>query len=364
MSLRIAIDARLTNGSSTGDSTYWTCLTEALATLEDDFHLLLYSNAPSPSWIPENPKLSWRFIPARSARWWSYVAFPLAAKRDLADVIHTQYSLSPLAGRHGVTTVHDVSFFINPTWFPLRHRTILRKTVPSSVRRASAVITVSHTSKKEIDFYIPGFEHKIRPIYNACPPWIQRVPKQHAREEVLNRFGIEGPYMLSVGTRWPRKNFALASEAARLLQKEMHLPLVITGKEGWGAQNSVDPGSELRVGYVERGDLSFLYSAASIYVLPSLHEGFGIPMLEAWRCGTPVLCSRGGALPEIAGDAAFVENSWNAVDWAARILSLWEDEGKLTEMRERGLRREAEFSWDRAARETLQVYREVADAGS
>jgi glycosyltransferase involved in cell wall biosynthesis len=161
-----------------------------------------------------------------------------------------------------------------------------------------------------------------------------------------------------VGTRWPRKNFSLAVEAFRKVNEANAFELAVTGKFGWGVESTV-PGASL-TGYVDQQDLSALYSAAELFLMPSRHEGFGIPMLEAWRCGTPVLCSSGGALPEIAGTAAFVEESWEADEWAGTIKRILGDAGKLKAMRQRGEEREKQFTWDKAARETLALYRKVA----
>lgn len=356
--IEVAIDARLIGGSSTGDSTYWTCLVDSLTRIGPEIRLLLFSNAPAPATIPKASNIVWKMIPAKSSRWWSYVAFPLAARRAGAQVVHTQYSLSPLTGRRGITTIHDVSFLIDPTWFRPRDRFILTQTVPASTRRARAVITVSDTSKSEIERLIPAGCGKVHRIYNACPPWIYPLDRSDALASVRNRFGVDRPYLLAVGTRWPRKNFQLAVDAYSAWAGSDSCDLVVTGKSGWG-EEKLGPGVRA-VGYVDARELSALYSGASLYVIPAKHEGFGITMLEAWRCGAPVLCSCGGALPEVAGDAAFVERSWSGEAWADSIDRLLKDAGTLSEMRSRGYEREKTFSWDEAAAQTLAVYRSVA----
>src|SRR5579885_1319148 len=111
---QIAIDARLVGGQSTGDSTYWLGLLTGLSRINTNFRFLLFSNAPRPPGIPESPAFQWVRLPSRNSRWWSLVRFPLLARRMNADALHTQYSLSPLAGSIGITTIHDVSFFIGP----------------------------------------------------------------------------------------------------------------------------------------------------------------------------------------------------------------------------------------------------------
>lgn len=352
MSLRtVALDARLVGGTNTGDSSYWTGLLHGLSKAERDLRFLLISNAPKPQGIPNSDNFSWIHLPAGSSRWWSYVSFPLKARKLGAGVIHTQYSLSPLVGHRGVTTVHDVSFLIGPEWFKPRDRLILSKTVPASVRRARKVIAVSNTCKGEIEQHIPAAKGKVEAIYNGLPPWVEKVDDP---APVLKGLGVEQPYLLTVGTQWPRKNMKLAIDAAAKVEG---CRLVVTGKSGWGDQAA---GSHVQaVGYVDNSQICALYSGASLYLAPSRHEGFGIPVIEAFACGCPVLCSTGGALPEVAGDAAEVEPTWEPDHWADSIRHLLADSSKLGELRRRGFERVKKFDWVESARKTANVYREI-----
>lgn len=341
----VALDARLVGGTSTGDSSYWTGLLYGLSKLDLDLRFLLLSNAPKPAGIPESANFEWIRVPTHSSRWWSYVAFPMAARKLGAEAIHTQYSLSPLAGNRGITTIHDVSFFIGPEWFKPRDRMILSRTVPSAARRARKIIGVSHTCVKEIEQYIPAAKGKTTAIYNGLPPWVHRVEDP---QPVLDKYGIEKPFLLTVGTQWPRKNMKLAIDAAKDHR------LIVTGKSGWGDQAQANA-----VGYVSNEELCALYSAASLYLAPSRHEGFGIPVVEAFACGCPVICSTGGALPEVAGDAAIVEPTWDTDHWAQTIRDALADSSKLQELRRRGFERAKQFDWVESARQTVNVYREV-----
>ncbi|HRF61261.1 MAG TPA: glycosyltransferase family 1 protein [Fimbriimonadaceae bacterium] len=358
--MTVAIDARLVGGRHTGDTTYWHGLLAGLARTSADVRFLLYSNAPRPEGIPDDPRMVWIPLPHRSPRWWSLVAFPLAARRAGANVIHTQYNLSPLAGKAGVTTVHDVSFFIGPQWFTAKDRFMLRRFVPRSCARAARVITVSETSKREIEQFIPRARGKVVVTPNALNPAIRPWQRDAAQAHVRDRLGIEGPFLLTVGTRWPRKNMRLAIDAARLLPPSLPHRLVVSGKPGWGDDGDLADPRIVATGYVEDDDLSALYSCADLYLAPSRHEGFGLPLLEAFACGCPVLCSTGGAMPEVAGDAAAIEPSWEPSAWAERIGNLLADSGTLGSMRERGYARLTRFDWQSTAAKTLSVYREVA----
>ena len=348
-----AIDARLVCEQNTGDSSYWTGLLYGFAAANPDARILLLSNTPQPVGIPKSEIFTWIYLRGRSRRW-SYLTFPLAARSLGATAIHTQYSLSPLVGSNGFTTVHDVSFMIGPQWFKPIDRFMLTKSIPSAVRRAKKVFTVSETARDELTRFFPSAAGKTIVTYNACPPWIQPIRQDVARQTVAKELGVEGPYLLTVGTRWPRKNMQLATRAVDLLPPEMPHQIVVTGKAGWGPE---DLGSRGRsVGYVSNEIMSALYSGAELYLAPSLHEGFGIPVLEAFKCGCPVLCSSGGALPEVAEGAAVVESSWNPADWASTIQEILSDSSKIEHLRQAGSRREKQFSWKKTARQTLNAY--------
>lgn len=351
MKLTVAFDARLLGQHKTGDTSYWRGLVRGLMSIEPNVRFLLMSNAPKPSGIPDSDDFRWITAGSQNNRWWSLVQFPLMARKLGAKVVHTQYNLSPLAGRHGVTTIHDVSFFIGPQWFSPRDRFLLQTQIPASVRRAARVLTVSETSKKDIEHWVPASVGKVRVTPNALGDNISVMPDAEAAS-VVAAMGVVEPYLLTVGTRWPRKNFALAVEAAKMAGKQ----LVVIGQEGWGG----DPSGPCYTGYVDDRQLTACYQRASLYLAPSFHEGFGIPLLEAFACRCPVMCSSGGALPEVSGGAAEVMESFEPQQWSDRIFSLLSDSSKLEAMRQRGLTRVGDFSWEETARLTCDAYREAA----
>lgn len=352
-----AIDARLLSTHNTGDTSYWRGLVGGLFALAPDANLLLVSNTPAPASVPQAWKDAWLTVPG-SSRWWSLVRFPLVARQLRAGAVHTQYNVSPLV-RNGVTTVHDVSFLIGPEWFQPRDRFLLRTQVPASMKRARRVITVSETSKREISRFVPSVSGKVVVTPNALGDNVRPLDPSAARAQVKEELGLEGPFILTLGTRWPRKNMKLAIESCAQLPTHLPHKLVVAGKAGWGDLPRND--RTLFPGYVSDELLSALYSAADLYLCPSFHEGFGIPLLEAFACGCPVLCSPGGALPEVAGHAAEVAPNFEPKTWANLTESLLTDSGKLEAMRQAGRVRVRDFSWSETARLTEQVYREVAD---
>lgn len=257
-----------------------------------------------------------------------------------------------------MTTVHDVSFMIEPDWFKPKDRVLLQWQVPASCRRARKVLTVSETSKGEIERLIPGTRGKVVVTPNALGDNIMPVSPEQARQVVAESFGVAGPYLFALGTRWPRKNLRLAVEAFQRLGPAMGLSLVVSGQPGWGVEANC-PGV-VYTGYVSDEQLSALYCGASLFLLPSLHEGFGIPILEAFACSCPVLCGPGGAMPEVAGGAARVTAGYSAEEWAGAVADLLSDSSNLDAMRARGHERLQHYDWGTTARLTTDVYREVA----
>lgn len=318
--------------------------------VNDEFYL--FSNIAKPPNVPSAPNLRWHVVSASNSRIWSLVSFPRVARKLGCEVTHVQYSLSPFA-INPVTTIHDVSFFIGPEWFPQKDRKLLQKTVPMSARMAKRVITVSETSRQEIVRYIPGTRDKVRVALNAVPYWIEKVESVEA-EKVLLSLGIRAPFFLTVGTNWARKNMQLAVDATR----NIGIPLIVTGKQG----DAIKAPHVRAVGYVDNATLSALYSTCSMYIAPSLHEGFGIPILEAFRCGAPVICGYGGAMPEVAGTCAIVKRDYDAISWEQSIREAMSQPSRLEAMRSAAIRRESGFSWDQSAIKHMEIYKEALES--
>ena len=289
-------------------------------------------------------------------------------ERKLATggIYHATEHLLPWMARPSVMTVHDLIFERFPQHHTLANRAFLRVAMPLFVRRADAIIAVSrHTKRDILDLYgTPpqkvvvvgeGIEDHFRP---AEEEEIQRVQDQYA---------IRRPYLLMVGTLEPRKNHALAFEAlARLKAAGWPHCLVVAGGRGW-LFDTVKSEVELLgladdvifTGRVPEEDLPPLYSGADCFLMPSLYEGFGIPVLEAMACGAPVVCSTASSLPEVAGDAALYIESLAADALAAQVREVLSKPETARQMRDEGLRQATRFCWRTAALETAEVYKAV-----
>jgi glycosyltransferase involved in cell wall biosynthesis len=268
-----------------------------------------------------------------------------------------------------VVTVHDAFPFVTPATSTALERLIYRLWLPLALRRADAVITVSECSKRDILRYLPIQTEQVVVVPNA----VSASYRPLTAEEIapgLGRHGLEPGYLLFVGSVEPRKNLLRLLEAFALARREANRArLVIVGaRNAWidspvgAAVERLGLGDWVRfTGYVAEADLPALYNGAAGFAFPSLYEGFGLPVLEAMACGTPVVTSNVSSLPEVAGDAALLVDPCDTEALARSLQGLLTDADLRADLRERGLRRAALFSWGRTARETVEVYRKVRE---
>ncbi|HET7571938.1 MAG TPA: glycosyltransferase family 1 protein [Gaiellaceae bacterium] len=276
---------------------------------------------------------------ARELVWYPHLLGPLAARRGL-DVLHCPTYYAPVSsGVPVVVTVHDLAVWRHPEAFGRWTRLFVPRAVPRMLRGAARVIAVSEFTRRELVELLGVPAERIRVVPNGV-------------EAVFRPDGdaVEGEYVLAVGTLEPRKNLRRLAEAARLAGRE----LWVAGDAGWGG---VELPGVRRLGRVSDEELARLLRGALCLAYPSLYEGFGIPVLEAMACGTPVVTSRGGATEEVAGGAAVLVDP---LDPEAIAAGLEEAVAGRDELRGRGLARAAAFTWDETARGTLDVYREVS----
>jgi glycosyltransferase involved in cell wall biosynthesis len=281
-----------------------------------------------------------------------------------AELYHaTEHLLLPLKRVPTVLTVHDLIYHL----FPEHHKPLnywfLNRAMPLFVQRAKAVIAVSESTKQDLIRCYGVHPDKITVVHEAAAPHF-RPASPEAIAAVRARYGLPEGFILTVGTIEPRKNLPRLLDALqRLRQGGDDARLVVVGSKGWLYQGFFGHLEELQLrdavlllGYVPDADLPAVYSAAKVFVLPSLYEGFGLSVLEAMACGTAVVCSRASSLPEVGGDAAHYFDPADVEEMAGAIGTVWHDEALRAEMGRRGLAQAAQFSWARAAEETMAVY--------
>lgn len=293
---------------------------------------------------------------------------PLAAKRLHADLLHVTYMPPPLPLRLVlVSTVHDVIHARHPEWFSRRDRIVLHAGVRDSTRRADAVLTVSEHARSEIISLYRANPAKVHVVYNAGNETLSALNQGRRTFQARKILGAEYPYLLAVGSLNPRKNIKRLIEAFAHLKKNAAIPhkLLLVGKAHWGHTelHTVAVTSEVErdvmfTGYVDDAQLVDLYQGADVFIYPSLFEGFGIPVLEAMTCGTPVVTSNTSSIPEVAGDAALLINPEKSESISKAILNILQDRDLASTLRSKGFERAKQFSWSSSAKQIRKIYLE------
>jgi len=279
-----------------------------------------------------------------------------------SDVFHSSDWLQPPTKAKKVTTIHDLTIYKHPESFISRggHDIVLnqKRRLSWVKRECDRVIVDSKATERDVIEILKIPKEKLRVIYLAADKNF-RPQKIKKIEKVKRKYKIKKDYLLAVGTYEPRKNFKRVVEAFRLLDNKK-LELVIVGKFGWGKLPSdfKHQTSNIKfLGFVPTGELPALYSGSSCFVYPSLYEGFGLPVLEAMACGCPVVTSGRGSLLEIAQNTAVLVDPLKTEDIAKGIARAVEEREVL---REKGLKKASQFSWEKTACQTLEVYQELA----
>ncbi len=257
-----------------------------------------------------------------------------------------------------VSVVHDLAFLERPYLLPFRYRLYWRW-MARSVERAARVVVPS-TATQRVVIEKLGVDHgMIRRIAYASAAVFSPVSKENGAE-VRRRFGVSGPFVLAVGTMEPRKNLRTLVVAMDGVNTgtNQEIPLVLVGRRGWGEGVAHRPWLH-QITDADDHDLAGLYSEASVFAMPSLDEGFGLPALEAMACGAPVIVADAGALPEVVGRAGLTVPPEDVEGWTRALASVLGDRVTLLNMRRRSLDRAGEFSWTQSARALAEVLRGV-----
>ena len=274
-----------------------------------------------------------------------------------------EHLLLPLRSAPTILTVHDLIFRHLPEHHKPLNRWYLNLALPLYCRRAGHIITVSEHSKSDLVSAYGIAEERISVIYEAADPRFRPQPSQ-AVADVRVRYGLPERYLLFIGTIEPRKNLSRLLAAFETVYADgLTDGLVIVGRPGWlyddfFARLEESPLRDAVVlpGYVPDEDLPAVCAGAQALVLPNIYEGFGLPVLEAMACKTPVVASNASSIPEIGGDAALYFDPLDVEAMVDAIRGLLRDVGLQDEMRRRGVSQAARFSWARAAAETCAVY--------
>jgi glycosyltransferase involved in cell wall biosynthesis len=369
--LRIAVDARPLAVTKTGVETYLGQMIHHLVAGDANLTLRLLTDRPwQAPW--DGDRCRSVTVPVRNqiprffSDGWILHDVPQALAADPVDVFFTALTKFPAGRTPSVVTVHDLGWRGIPKAYTLNERLRQYRWNWWAARRATRLVVVSEFTRADLTSWVPSCAARVRLIHEAVSPSWRRVEEPATLAAARGRVGIDGSFVLAVGTLSPKKNLEalMAGFTTLRLRGFARHQLVLVGKVGWKSDAilSAARGTQgvILAGYVEDEILRALYSAADLYVSAALYEGFGLPVLEAMACGTPVIAVKAGALPEVAGDAAlFCEPTPSGL--AKAMTQVLGDDGLRAELVARGTRRVAMFSWARAARDLASVLAEAAE---
>ncbi len=371
--MRIGIEGRTLQGRRYGVARYTKNLLSWFVRLEPENHYILYLSEPIDLRGFDQANLSFQVIGSdRIPLAWRHLYLPLRMKRDKVDIHFSPSYFVPLFKVCPyVVVVHDISFKAHPEWFARDLRMKFDDLFWPRVRAAERIITVSEYSKKEIVRLLGADPEKITVIYEAAEEFFKPIEDKERLKSIMEKYGVSEPFILTAGSIHTRRNLERLIEAVAIAGRRLGLTpwLLILGTPApfsppvdiWGTAAKFGIQQFIQhIEYVPEEDLLLLYNACALFAYPSLYEGFGLPVIEAMACGCPVLCSNLTSLPEVGGEAVVYFDPFEVESIAQAICEIFEDDNLKNRLKEEGKKRASSFSWERAARETLKVFHEIA----
>ena len=374
--MRIGIDARMYSTEFTGIGRYVYELVKQLKEIDDKNDYVLFMNEPEYSGFEETRHFKKILVKARHYSVREQLGYLWTLRRAKLDLMHFTHFNAPILYRKpSVVTIHDLtlSFFpgkkMNSAFYRMAYNTVLK----AAVRNAKKVIAVSENTKADLVNVAGTSPSKVEVIYEGVGEEFGPRGDKETQEDVKRKYSITRNFLLYTGVWRGHKNLVNLIKAFALLREgpEGHdLQLVITGEEDPYYPEVKRTVKELSLehhviytGMVPEKELVALYQTATAYVFPSLYEGFGLPPLEAMRCGTPVIASKSSCIPEICGEAsALYFDPYDPEDISNSIRKVLLDETLQKELRECGLKHSLKFSWEKMAQKTLEIYTEILES--
>ena len=367
--MKIAIDTRALAAVRTGGGNYAYYLLDALSRIDRKNEYLLCAHREAVGAVPalgENFRFKINKYPSGSL--WQQVCLPRLLVREKVSLFHSLLFTAPLCVRcPTIITVFDLSPLLFPGWHNWKVYLSIKAFLGASVRNAARIIAISESTKRDIVSVFKVKPEKVRVIPLAAGKRFSLRGKDEPEvKKICRKYAGDNRFILSVGTLEPRKNleFLICAYKSLLRQNLRNSPLLLlAGGKGWKYSNIFkrveSEGLKEKVvftGYVPDSELPELYNGASLFVFPSLYEGFGIPLLEAMSSGVPVIAGRHSSIPEVVGDGGKLMDGWDADEWALEMKRLLESRELSERMSTAALAQAQKFSWEKCARETLEVY--------
>ncbi|MEO0077059.1 MAG: glycosyltransferase family 1 protein [candidate division WOR-3 bacterium] len=302
---------------------------------------------------------------------WEWFSLPHFIKSQKLDILWGVCNfLPPVKSCKYIVTIHDLAPFVLPRSLPLVRRTYYRNCFTNSIRLADKIIVVSKSLKNDLIKYFPESAKKIIVIHCGLAEKFHPVVSKEQINKVRGKYRLPANFIFTLGVLEPKKNIErLILAYIELKKSHSNLPkLVIGGPRSYGWNNSKIfnlvtkyklSDEIIFTDFIDHTDLPEIYSISTIFVLPSLYEGFGLPVIEAMACGTPVITSNISSLPEVAGDAAVLVNPYSVSEIANAIKEVLSNEKERQLMVERGLENVKRFNWEKAAQKVIEVFEEV-----
>lgn len=370
----IGLDAHTLGSRVGGNETYIHGLISGLKKIDRKNEYILYltlDSLPNGS-LKESPNFKIkRLWPTHPLIRIPFV-MPFHLAQDRLDVSLFQFVAPPIAAGTYILSVHDLAYEHYPDCFKNHELLRLKMTTSYSARRAARVVTCSEYSKRDLVRFYRLRPDKIEVVYLGRGENFRPISDQEKIRRVRTKYGTGSKFVLYVGNIQPRKNLVRLIRAFGILKKRHSIvqKLVVVGEKAWLYSDAFkeirNQGLESEVvitGYVPEDDLPLLYNAADAFVYPSLFEGFGLPVLEAMSCGTPVITSNVSSLPEIAGDAAWYVDPISVDDIVDAVYKVISNESLQLSLRGKGLIRAQKFSWETTASHMLELFESVAARG-
>lgn len=374
--MRIAIDYTPAITQQEGIGRYTRDLVGALARLDTEDRITLFSSErPSAArGFATGPNVRSRVFPvgprAMTILWHrAHAPLPLELFTGGADVLHgPDFAPPPALGMRRIATIHDLAYLAVPDFVAPSLVAYLGKAVPRTAKRAAHLIVDSQSTADDVVSLLGVPREKVSVVYLGVDPKFAPLAERERLAELDARYGLAHPLVLALGTVEPRKRYDKLIEAFARARTAPGGPkmLAIAGPKGWRAEDTVAAARTFGVedavkflSFVPEADIVALYNTADVFAMPARYEGFGLPAAEAMACGTPVVTSNTGSLPEVTGDGALhveVDTEGALADALVRATT---DEQLREALIARGRERAATFTWERAARQVLDVYQRV-----
>lgn len=368
--MRIGVLVLMAGREAGGPETYEVEMLRALAQIDHENEYVVYctgEEAPRAIGVQQE-NVRYHVLQPGSRAISLTLSLPAQLIKDGIDFLHSTFTPPPFAVRPEVLTVHCLSSFVHPEFYSPLVAWRLNSLLRIGMRRAQCVLCVSQSTADDVHQRFGVGRERLAVAHNGVSAQFEPVAPKIARDRVRRELNIDGPYALFVGKLEPRKNVTRLLEAFAMFRRETksETRLVLAGNRTavtpaidaqiarLGLQDAV-----VRPGYAPTELLASLYSGARMFLLPSLWEGFGIPIVEAMACGTPVLTSSVTCLPEIAGDAAVIVDPESVASIADGIARLDGSEELRRTLSARGLERARLFTWENSARSTLAAYQRM-----